>query len=419
MTKVLVVAPPPPQVPDLVSDLVAQGFAVEGRCEGSDMVREAIRLSPDVLVLWEPHTGPALFENAQVLCTAAPMATLVFTADVHAEWMDRALDAGIDGWEVNGYGVERLRPLIQLTLSRWRRNLRAREERNSLQQRYEERRLVERAKGLLMSTRRIDEDEAFRLLRSASMHAKLRLGQVSRRVIDSARFAEGINRAGRLRMLSQRIVKLYALLVAGVEQASSRALLAHSRQQGEAIFAALEKCLSRPTFGDLIDASAAVWSQLRSMLDGPVNLQTLGRMHELGEELLQQAERLTAAVASAGLGAGMQVINVSGRQRMLAQRVAKQALIRSLLPQSSGDAAPATQAFEQGLSYLVELPLSTAAIRDDLARARAAWEQMLQGVAQAGQPAGQVALAGASEELLEIFDRLTGTYEHSMQLLTG
>jgi len=113
------------------------------------------------------------------------------------------------------------------------------------------------------------------------------------------------------------------------------------------------------------------------------------------------------------------VINVSGRQRMLAQRVAKQALIGSLLPQSSGDAAPATQAFEQGLSYLVELPLSTAAIRDDLARARAAWEQMLQGVAQAGQPAGQVALAGASEELVEIFDRLTGTYEHSMQLLTG
>jgi hypothetical protein len=371
-------------------------------------------------VLWEPHPGPALFENAQVLCTAAPMATLVFTADVHAEWMDRALDAGIDGWEVNGYGVERLRPLIQLTLSRWRRNLRAREERNSLQQRYEERRLVgagQRAvdehPGASTRTRPFGCCVRHRCMPSC---ASVR---VSRRVIDSARFAEGINRAGRLRMLSQRIVKLYALLVAGVEQASSRALLAHSRQQGEAIFAALEKCLSRPTFGDLIDASAAVWSQLRSMLDGPVNLQTLGRMHELGEELLQQAERLTAAVASAGLGAGMQVINVSGRQRMLAQRVAKQALIGSLLPQSSGDAAPATQAFEQGLSYLVELPLSTAAIRDDLARARAAWEQMLQGVAQAGQPAGQVALAGASEELLEIFDRLTGTYEHSMQLLTG
>ena len=73
-----------------------------------------------------------------------------------------------------------------------------------------------------MSARQISEDEAFRLLRSASMHAKLRIGQVSQQVIDSAHYAEAINRAGRLRMLSQRIVKLYALAAAGVEVAVGR-----------------------------------------------------------------------------------------------------------------------------------------------------------------------------------------------------
>ena len=57
---------------------------------------------------------------------------------------------------------------------------------------------------------RLPEDEAFRILRSASQRDQRRVGQVARRLIDAARGAEAVNRAGQLRMLSQRIVKLQA-----------------------------------------------------------------------------------------------------------------------------------------------------------------------------------------------------------------
>jgi hypothetical protein len=81
----------------------------------------------------------------------------------------------------------------------------------------DERKWVDRAKGVLMNARGISEDEAFRLLRGASMHAHLRLSELSRSVIEAAQWAEAVNRAGQLRMLSQRLVKLAAQRQAGVE----------------------------------------------------------------------------------------------------------------------------------------------------------------------------------------------------------
>ncbi len=75
--------------------------------------------------------------------------------------------------------------------------------------------------------------------------------------------------------------------------------------------------------------------------------------------------------------------------------------------------------FEQGLSYLNGLPLSTQNIRQSLDAAAAGWQQMLAGASDARRPAGQVRLANASETLLDVFDQLSEYYEHSMQMLVG
>ena len=207
---ILAIAPAPPDAPTLVADLESNGLLVCCRTQCANLVREAVRHAPDLVIVWEPHPGEDLFEAVRLLEASMPVPVLVFTSDVRAETMETALAAGIDGWVVNGYAAGRLRPLIQFTVARHRQMRQMREELGDLKRRFEERKLVDRAKGILMTARHVSEDEAFRLLRSASMHAKQRIGQVSQQVIDAAHYADAINRAGRLRMLSQRIVKLYA-----------------------------------------------------------------------------------------------------------------------------------------------------------------------------------------------------------------
>jgi AmiR/NasT family two-component response regulator len=424
MINLLAIAPALPDAPTLVPDLEANGLQVCARTTCAQMVREAVRHAPDLIVVWEPHPDEALFEAVRLLDAAVPIPVLVFTSDVRAETMVAALAVGIDGWIVNGYAPSRLRPLVQVSIARYRQTRQLREELADLKRRFEERKLVDRAKGLLMSARQVNEDEAFRLLRSASMNAKQRIGQVSQQIIDSAHYGDAINRAGRLRMLSQRIVKLYALAAMGVEVAGSRALLADSAVQVGQSLALLGRTLSRPTFGDLIDAVEATWASVQNSLGATPVVARIAALDQDAERLLELSDRLTQALENAGLAPTLHVINVSGRQRMLAQRLAKLALLGQGLALTAAEPlpaelAPTAEAFERGLTYLKDIPLSTPAIRGATAAADLRWQEMLVAVRSGAAPSARVTLAAASEALLELFDQLTREYEQSMQLLMG
>src|SRR5207237_8575241 len=129
----------------------------------------------------------------------------------------------------------------------------------------------------------VSEAQAFQLLRSASMQGNRKVGQVSREVIDAAQVTEAINRAGQQRMLSQRLVKLYALACSRTDAAAAAVLMKESIQRVEDNLAALEAGLSAATFGDLIAAARAGWVGLRKLLDAPPAPAELKRLDALAE----------------------------------------------------------------------------------------------------------------------------------------
>jgi AmiR/NasT family two-component response regulator len=420
----LVVATPSPAMPDLAADLAGAGIHVLGATGCDNLVQEAVRGAPDVVVCWESSPGDVFFRALEMLQATAARPVIVFTNDVQAETLDRALEAGVQAWVVQGYAVQRLRPLVQLAQARFRRERKLHEALQDMTHRYEERKLVDRAKGILMRARQIPEDEAFRLLRVASMQGKQRVGQVAQQVIEAARDAEAVNRAGQLRMLSQRLLKLYALTLAGTEAPAARALLAQSVERTEQQLGHLQRTLSAPTFGDLLQAVAAAFGDLKAALVTQPSVQGLLEADDHAERLLDCADKLTVALQGAGPVSSLRVINVCGRQRMLSQRLAKQALLAALVPgeraqQARDEAGRVAQTFEQAVKELKEAPLSTAEIRAALSSVDAEWRRMLEGVQKADTPAGRLLLAQASEGLLELFERLTERYEHSMQVLMG
>jgi AmiR/NasT family two-component response regulator len=420
MISCLVLAGSGPAAPALDVDLEAAGIHVLGAVLRGNLVQEAVRLVPDLVVCHESTVDEGLFGAIALLQASSPRPVVLFTSDPDADKMARALEVGIHVYVVNGYAPQRLRPLIHLAQARFAHEQKLRADLADVSHRFEERKLVDRAKGILMRARQVSEEEAFRVLRAASMHSNQRVGQVSQHVIAAAGLAEAINRAGQLRMLSQRLVKLYALASMGVDCSSQ----AESCARVDANLSTLVKTLSKSTYGDLLDAVTTPWTLLKTLLAATVDAVRLQEADALAERMLLQADRLVTALETTGAATTLHVINVAGRQRMLSQRVAKQALLAVLLTgeaatQASAETERSRHAFEEALGYLNAAPLTTRDIRESLDEAGRVWDAMSKVLARPRASNGPKTLADASETLLMLFDRLTQRYEHSMQVLVG
>ena len=424
MTSALLIASETARAASLSIDLESVGIHVHGAATSDTLVREAARQAPDVVVCWAPALDEALFQAAATLAANAPLPMVLFTLDPDVDKIERALRSGIQEVVVQGYAPNRLRSVLHTAIARFRLERELRDALADMTHRFEERKLVDRAKGVLMRARQMSEDDAFRALRTASMQNNQRMGQVAQQVIDSARSAEAVNRAGQLRMLSQRIVKLQALLACGCEADGVLSRLSASVDRVDHAFALLGQQLSGATFGDLLEALQAPWTELKPLLKAADRRGMLPAADALAERMLEAAERLTSALEMAGSRPTLAIINVCGRQRMLSQRLAKSALLSMLLDASEAararDAArTAMEAFERALDHLKQAPLSNDEIRASLDASTRTWHELLSGAAQAGNEQGQAVLARASEDLLELFETLTDRYERSLQVLMG
>jgi AmiR/NasT family two-component response regulator len=423
MTTALVVEGASPAGIDLAADLAKAGIHVLGAVPRSKLVRQALELGPDVVVCHEAAPDAALFDAFTVLAGAAPCPVVVFTHDPEAARIEQAMQAGVHAYVVNGYGEHRLRAVLHVAQSRFQHERRLRAELDEVTRRFDERKLVDRAKGILMRARHVSEEEAFGVLRAASMHSNQRVGEVSRQVITAAHYADAVNRAGKLRMLSQRWVKLHALQLLDPAAPNWAPGLAQAGEEIDATIRSLGKSLSKPTFGDLLDAVAAAWHEAEALLSLPASTSRLAEVDAVAERLLLQADQLTRQLETAGLVTTLHVINVSGRQRMLCQRHAKQILLGLLLgargAASRNDLARTAAAFEEALAHLRAAPLSTPEIRALLQAADDAWADVGRAARQVHAGNGARALDEASEAVLAVFEQLTERYEHSMQVLMG
>ena len=420
MTPVLVLAEAPAAASRLGSDLEGQGVQVLGRTDCRHLVRDAVRLAPEVVVAWAEPADAPFFDALALLADAAPCAVLAFSNDDSPAALARALDGAVAAWVVDGYAPQRLPALLALAALRHRRDRARLQQLAGLQARLDERKWIDRAKGLLMRDNALSEDQAFSLLRTASMHANLRVGEVSRGVIEAAQSADAINRAGQLRMLSQRLVKCRALMLSGVEVEDMRLLAKQSCERVDSALAHLRALPLGEAIGALREAVLQAWTALKPALDlEPAAV--LAEIQPRAERLLLAAEALTSALEAASGRRSLHVVNLSGRQRMLSQRVAMLALLHAVGVLAAGEAEASLREsaaeFEQALAELERAPLSVEGIRSGLAQARAQWLRLRESLRACGSRAGMQALARESEALLASFEDLTERYEHSMQVL--
>jgi hypothetical protein len=333
--------------------------------------------------------------------------------------------AGLSGWWPldSSAAPALLRSCLHQDQVRWHLAQARRDALLNARAQLDEQRWVDRAKGVLMQARQLADDDAMRLLQGAATGAGMPLGVVARAVTEAAQWAEAVNRSGRLRMLSQRLIKLAAQVLAGVDTRRARQAQGVALRQVEASLALLDELPvmrgAHPSARQALEAVHRSWQALRTLLLARLSLPLLQQADSAADALLAHAEALTDALESGGARRALHLVNLCGRQRMQVQRLAKEALLASLLgqPERMAQLPALMEVFETALRELEHAPLGSPAARATLDAARVQWLHLLRGLRLADGPEGRHGLAVASDALLVLFDQLTDDYEHSLQLI--
>jgi len=152
-----------------------------------NLLKRIVDAEPDVIFIdLENPNRDVLEQMFQVSRTVQrPIAMFVDKSD--AGMTEAAVNAGVSAYVVDGLKKERIHSILELTISRFRAFNQLRSELDKTKQQLEERKLVERAKGILMKERGLNEEQAYALLRKAAMNENLKLSQVAQSIITAAK----------------------------------------------------------------------------------------------------------------------------------------------------------------------------------------------------------------------------------------
>lgn len=171
----------------LAAALLAAGHGVVSRpVSGQDLYAEVARVQPDVVVIETDSPDRDTLEGMQAITRNRPRPLLVFTRDDDPALIRQAVEAGVAAYVVGDIEVERVRSVLAVAIARFEQFQSLRRELDDARLALEERKLVERAKGLLMKTRKLDEAQAYAAMRRMAMDRNLRLGELARSLIAAA-----------------------------------------------------------------------------------------------------------------------------------------------------------------------------------------------------------------------------------------
>lgn len=153
---------------------------------GADLPRKLAELAADVVIVDIDSPDRDTLEDMRRVTMEQRRPVVMFAQDGKPETIKAAIEAGVAAYVVDGLKPDRVRPVVDVAIARFAQFQQLRGELDKARTTLAERKLIEKAKGILMKRRKVDENEAYGLMRRMSMDQKSRLIDVANKIIEAA-----------------------------------------------------------------------------------------------------------------------------------------------------------------------------------------------------------------------------------------
>ncbi len=222
-----------------------------------------------------------------------------------------------------------------------------------------------------------------------------------------------INKAGRQRMLTQRMVKAYSQIGLDVRKSEAQEQLGQAVAQFDSQLAELKRNAPTLQVSESLTAAEGLWRPFKTIITSPYSRANAERIMMLNEDLLQASQLAVTQMEAISGRPAARLVNIAGRQRMLSQRIAKFYMLRELgfrTPLVLDGLQGVKGEFQAAHSELRNSPVNTAEINSLLDSVNVKW-QLLDYSISDNSPALAEFVAITTEQILQTMEQVTEQYE--------
>lgn len=183
--KVLLIDEEPGRAAILEQALLDAGYELVQRLATTHRLAEHVAATaPDIVIVDIDSPDRDCLENMAVLSRSNPKPIIMFSDEDDADNIALALKAGVSAYVADGMNPDRVRPIVQVAIARFREYQALKQELEKTREQLADRRLIDKAKGILMKERGFDEEQAYHAMRKLAMERNQRLVDTARNVIE-------------------------------------------------------------------------------------------------------------------------------------------------------------------------------------------------------------------------------------------
>ncbi len=187
MASVLVIDESQQRAVEICTGLIQAGHQVAAVLPSAlELVARIEEIKPDIILIETESPSRDTLEHLGVMNRDMPRPVIMFSQDDDQDTIRQAIRSGVAAYVVDGFDIDRLRPVVDVALAHFEEHQALKRELAETSRKLSERKVIERAKGILMKSRGMDEEAAYGALRKLAMERSQPLAKVAGNVVDMA-----------------------------------------------------------------------------------------------------------------------------------------------------------------------------------------------------------------------------------------